>query len=64
MKILLLTPKQRDSFEQLLSEMDGLEWTGPTSDGTIVFTGDSVDGPQMGYINSDGTVEYLTCHHS
>jgi hypothetical protein len=50
-----MTPRQQEAFEELLSTLDNLEVASDTRS-TLVFTGDSADGPVLGYIEADGNV--------
>jgi hypothetical protein len=58
-----MNPKQREAADDLASKLDDLEIVGESHD-TYVFNGDSADGPAVGYINPDGSVEYLTDYHN
>jgi hypothetical protein len=60
-----MNDKQKASVDQLLSELDNFKLAGEhKASKTFVFDGDSADGPAVGYINADGSVEYITGHHN
>lgn len=59
--ITAMNEAQRQTYEMLLSEYDCLEWgISPEDDGAIVFEGVGVDGPVIGYIETDGKVLWLS----
>jgi hypothetical protein len=63
--VLRMNENQLEAVDQLVSELDDLKITGEhKASKTFVFSGDSADGPAVGYINPDGSVEYITDHHN
>lgn len=51
--------EQNKTLDMLRSEIDNLEWVGGDHADEIVFQGDGVDGPSMGYIDLDGKVDWI-----
>jgi len=52
---------QAETVDMLLSYIDNLNVVEDeySTDGALVFDGDGVDGPCVGYINPDGTVSWM-----
>lgn len=49
--------KQKKALDELSSTIENLTWGREyPEDEYIIFTGDSEDGPAMGYIEADGTI--------
>lgn len=58
-----VTPAQDLALEQLSSKLEQLEWENdihPEHDDSLLFVGNSEDGPVMGSILADGKVVYYT----
>jgi hypothetical protein len=53
------TEAQRETIEMLQSETDNLEVEPDTQSNDLVFSGDGIDGPVVGYINPQGNVSWL-----
>lgn len=58
-----MNEEQRKTYEMLLSRIDNLVVVEDeySDDGALVFEGDGVDGPSVGYIEPDGKVCWMCC---
>lgn len=54
-----MTDDQCETIDSLQAYLDGLEYA-PEGDGSYVFEGVNVDGPVVGYIETNGSITYLT----
>jgi hypothetical protein len=52
------TPAQEKTIEDLTSRLDNLETT-HDFDGSLLFSGESVDGPAVGHIEPDGNIYWI-----
>ena len=52
------TPEQLKALEDLSSKLENLQH-GHHWDESLIFSGDSVDGPVLGWIDTDGTIDFM-----